>query len=118
MKTEQTKANETFDAPNMPFTSLFKKENSAVYSAFDINRKMPATAITTPRTTKMLEKWLMSPAGGVRDVYEKIAPIMTSTNPNSFSVTAKLRGISVLMLESSRFNFTVSRLILIYLSLA
>ena len=102
----------------MPLPSLFNKESSVGYSALDINKKIPATEIITPRTTKMLEKWLMSPAGGVREVYEKNAPIITSTNPNSFSVTARLRGISVLMLESSRFNFTVSRLILIYLSSA
>ena len=87
---------------------MFKDDIFAGYSALEINRKTPVTAITKPRTTKMLEKWLTSPAGGVREVYEKNAPIIISTNPNIFSVTSRLRGIFVLMFESSRFNFTVS----------
>jgi hypothetical protein len=71
-----------------------------------------------PVVTKMPEKWLMSPAGGLMEKYVTIAPMMISINPNSFSTTVNPMGISVLMPKPSRFNFTVSRLILIYLSLA
>jgi hypothetical protein len=65
----------------------------------------------------MPAKWLMSPAGGLMEEYAMIAPTMMSINPKSFSTTVKPMGISALNPEPSRFNFTLSRLILIYLIL-
>jgi hypothetical protein len=79
-----------------------------------ISRKTPTIATTTPATVKMPAKWLMSPAGGLMDEYAMIAPTMMSINPNTFSTTVNPMGISALNPEPSRFNFTLSRLILIY----
>jgi len=97
---------------------MVNSESCENYSVLDIRRRTPTPAIIRPAITKMLEKWVMSPAGGVSEALVKVAPIMMSTNPNSFSTTINPRGISVLMPKPSRFNFTVSRIILIYLSLA
>ncbi len=69
------------------------------YSALAIHRKMPITAITTPADTKMPEKWLMSPAGGLMEEYVTIAPMIMSINPNSFSATVNPMGICSLMQE-------------------
>ena len=82
-----------------------------------ISRKTPTITTTTPATVKMPAKWLMSPAGGLTEEYAMIAPTMMSINPNTFSTTVNPMGISALNPEPSRFNFTLSRLILIYLIL-
>jgi hypothetical protein len=83
-----------------------------------MSRKTPTIAITTPAVVKMPAKWLMSPAGGLMEEYAMIAPTMMSINPNTFSTTVNPMGISALNPEPSRFNFTLSRLILIYLILS
>ena len=78
-----------------------------------MTRKIPTATITKPMATKMPENWLMSPAGGFIEKYATIAPIMMSVKPTNFSTTANPMGTSLLILEPSRLNFTVPRIILI-----
>jgi len=86
------------------------------YSVLVTNRRIPTIRTATPMIVNMPAKWLMSPAGGLREAFATIAPMIVSIKPNSFSATNSPMGKFSLMPEPSRFNFTVSRLILIYLS--
>jgi hypothetical protein len=69
-----------------------------------MRRNPPAIAIMIPTSTKMFENRLMSPAGGVRDMYAKNAPSMISANPISFSVMDSPRVTSALMSEPQDFT--------------
>jgi hypothetical protein len=69
-----------------------------------MRRNPPAIAIMIPTIRKMFENRLMSPAGGVRDMYAKNAPSMISANPISFSVMDSPRGTSALMSEPQDFT--------------
>ena len=89
---------------------MANKKSWEYYSVLDIKRRNPIPAIIKPVITKMFEKWVMSPAGGVSDALVRVAPIMMSIIPNIFSTSVNPMGISVLKPKPSSFNFTVSRL--------
>lgn len=69
-----------------------------------MRRNPPAIAIMIPTIRKIFENMLMSPAGGVRDMYAKNAPSIISANPISFSVMDSPRGTSALMSEPQDFT--------------
>ena len=76
-------------------------------------RKIPAAMTTTPMAVNIPANWAMSPAGGSIELSVTVAPTIMSINPNTFSMIATPMGVSSLMPEPSRLNFTVPRLILI-----
>jgi hypothetical protein len=81
-----------------------------------MSRKTPTANTIMPGAVNSPENWLMPMGREFTESNANSAPTIMSINPNSFSMTVNPMGASSLMPEPSRLNFTVPRLILIYLS--